>query len=617
MQYWRGCEHIIWRVAALTVFLACLQISAVPISAAAEEDFVWSFQEGNDPDNRGRATARLTYGVPETDNQIVSGICDARPSTSNTVSVITLAADTGQLSDGKAVKVRFSGGGIEHELAGEVTGVRNTQEAISGVTIRPEHNDRLWRELIEQNIVEYRIVGYRSNNLNFRRGRDKIQSFVDTCKSYTDAVLPDRDRASQQQPKQSSDIDEKEAFEQSKELGSIEAWEAFLNRFPTGYRADLARAYVKRLAQGNQGASGNSKSTSDTAQAPARSDDELSDLSTVDPGPGSIPWVTGKKRLATNKNKALYSASVRANGVELVMYCVDWNKTGGVGQGIFAVLREYPRGAYPKYRERIDEGLRFADAFRGEDKKVSVIFSNGAEANDVTIRQSAPNGELTIGTLGQAISQGRAFQSIMSEDSMTVLLPPFSTTLQLTGSRQAICRMANRCGANVAGCGALASDDDDSSYDPPSSQRKKCSGGRYRNRRGRCVCPSKRPRWTGSRCKKAKKTYDPGQDAPPKCGRGRTWVGAQGRCVCIDSNKRWNGKRCVAKQKKCKWPRVYDKQIGGCVCQGDSSWNGRQCVKDNEPPPQNDVKSGVCSVFATACQLGSKQACKNFKKAGC
>ena len=44
-----------------------------------------------------------------------------------------------------------------------------------------------------------------------------------------------------------SDISEKEAYEAAKELGTIEAWEAFLENFPKGFRADLARAYVKRL----------------------------------------------------------------------------------------------------------------------------------------------------------------------------------------------------------------------------------------------------------------------------------------------------------------------------------------------------------------------------------
>jgi uncharacterized protein YecT (DUF1311 family) len=42
---------------------------------------------------------------------------------------------------------------------------------------------------------------------------------------------------------------EKDAFEAAKELGTVEAWDAFLSNYPTGFRADLARAYVKKLAQ--------------------------------------------------------------------------------------------------------------------------------------------------------------------------------------------------------------------------------------------------------------------------------------------------------------------------------------------------------------------------------
>jgi uncharacterized protein YecT (DUF1311 family) len=41
---------------------------------------------------------------------------------------------------------------------------------------------------------------------------------------------------------------EKEAFEAAKELGTVEAWDAFLSSHPTGFYADLARAYVKKLA---------------------------------------------------------------------------------------------------------------------------------------------------------------------------------------------------------------------------------------------------------------------------------------------------------------------------------------------------------------------------------
>lgn len=41
---------------------------------------------------------------------------------------------------------------------------------------------------------------------------------------------------------------EKEAFEAAKALGTVEAWDAFLSNYPSGFYADLARAYVKKLA---------------------------------------------------------------------------------------------------------------------------------------------------------------------------------------------------------------------------------------------------------------------------------------------------------------------------------------------------------------------------------
>lgn len=44
------------------------------------------------------------------------------------------------------------------------------------------------------------------------------------------------------------DAAEKQAFEAAKELGTVEAWDAFLSNFPKGFRSDLARAYVKKLA---------------------------------------------------------------------------------------------------------------------------------------------------------------------------------------------------------------------------------------------------------------------------------------------------------------------------------------------------------------------------------
>lgn len=43
---------------------------------------------------------------------------------------------------------------------------------------------------------------------------------------------------------------EKEAFDAAKDLGTVQAWEAFLKSFSSGFRADLAKAYIKKLNEG-------------------------------------------------------------------------------------------------------------------------------------------------------------------------------------------------------------------------------------------------------------------------------------------------------------------------------------------------------------------------------
>lgn len=51
-----------------------------------------------------------------------------------------------------------------------------------------------------------------------------------------------------QTPEPTAVTSEKEAFEAAKDLGTSDAWGAFLSNYPTGFRADLARAYVKKLS---------------------------------------------------------------------------------------------------------------------------------------------------------------------------------------------------------------------------------------------------------------------------------------------------------------------------------------------------------------------------------
>lgn len=64
-----------------------------------------------------------------------------------------------------------------------------------------------------------------------------------------------------------TDDAEKDAFNSAKELGTSEAWQAYLKTYPTGFRADLARAYMKRL--GEQGTAPASAPASGAALPPA------------------------------------------------------------------------------------------------------------------------------------------------------------------------------------------------------------------------------------------------------------------------------------------------------------------------------------------------------------
>ena len=84
---------------------------------------------------------------------------------------------------------------------------------------------------------------------------------------------------------QTSEISAKEAFEAAKELGTVEAWEAFLRSFPTGFYADLARAYLKKLSAG--GAAPPQATTQDTGPKPEPSPD-LGDLAPTDPGKAAV-----------------------------------------------------------------------------------------------------------------------------------------------------------------------------------------------------------------------------------------------------------------------------------------------------------------------------------------
>jgi hypothetical protein len=206
----------------ITTLFVCLLAGLLSLaaSALADDPAEWQFSEFDDPENVGRKIASLIYGVPETDNIQVSGVCSAA-ATAAPFSNVTFGSDIGDLESGKDVELRFSGGGFDHIVKGKIE--RATGEGISGVLVPLESDDPLWTAMAEKTSLDYLVPGYKAATLDFERGKGAIQEFLQACRNFANAALSAEPTRS---PGSTGDA-EKDAFESAKELGTIEAWQAF------------------------------------------------------------------------------------------------------------------------------------------------------------------------------------------------------------------------------------------------------------------------------------------------------------------------------------------------------------------------------------------------------
>ena len=219
-------------------------ISLAAREAAAEDQLQWQFVEAKDPD-KGTTTPSLIYGVPETDNMQVTGGC--KPGAGGNSTSVVFAADIGDLPTGKDTDLRFSGGGLDYTLKGQIYRAE-AEEGLSGVRADIPLDDPLWGAFAAKELLDYLVPGYKAATLDFTSGKDKIAAFVQACRTYAATVTspaPAGDAATS-----SGDDAEKDDFNSAKELGTVEAWQAFLANHPSGFRADLARAYVTKLGSG-------------------------------------------------------------------------------------------------------------------------------------------------------------------------------------------------------------------------------------------------------------------------------------------------------------------------------------------------------------------------------
>ncbi len=370
-----------------------------------------------------------------------------------------------------------------------------------------------------------------------------------------------------------STISEKEAFDGAKELGTIEAWEAFLNNFPKGFRADLARAYLKKIGQQSSAPVAPAPVPSATPPAPLAPAPQPvvrpapppppPVLQPVHLGPGTSPWRNGNYAMDEG-NASAYSASVQSSGLELTAYC-------SANRQLNVVLGESQRGLYPGFDQRISQGLTASLGQYGTpDTRISIRFSNNSEhivpanvmglTGEVSIRSTAPGGEFRPG--------GRFINDMMSSRSMTLSAPPFGATFQLKGSRRTICNVLTSCGVSTPGCAKFAPAPV-STYTPPPkkktyTKRKKagCPGGTVRLE-GQCIKKSQVTSFCGPGYKrsgsKCVSRYPATAAQPPAQQKKKTGcpggtVRLEGQCIkksqvtsfCGPGYKR-SGSKCVSR----------------------------------------------------------------------
>jgi hypothetical protein len=270
---------------------------------------------------------------------------------------------------------------------------------------------------------------------------------------------------------------EKEAFEGAKELGTLEAWEAFLNNFPSGFRADLARAYVRRLGTEEPAVPAPATITpppppppvapqpQPVYQRPPPPPPPAPVLQPIHLGPDATPWGNGNYAMDEG-NASAFSASVRSSGLEFTTFC-NHNRQ------LVTVVGEFNRGVYPEFDQRIEQGLSSSIGQYGtNDQRLSIHFTNGNE-HILPANVMGLTGEVSINSdkTGSGFQPGGSFvNDLMSAQSFTISSPPMGVTFQLTNSRRAICSVLKQCGVSTPGC-ARFEPRPVSTYTPPKKKK--------------------------------------------------------------------------------------------------------------------------------------------------
>lgn len=148
--------------------------------ASAQSNMAWSSFQYNDDGNRGRATAILRYGVPETDNVLIEGSCVA--GSGSNISQLIFGGPVYDLALGSQERVEIFSNSYNQVYFGAVF-YPNSGEGVGGVRLELGNNDRLWDALRSLSSINY-VVNRQTRNLSLRGSSRAIDRFLQACRSF-------------------------------------------------------------------------------------------------------------------------------------------------------------------------------------------------------------------------------------------------------------------------------------------------------------------------------------------------------------------------------------------------------------------------------------------------
>ncbi len=163
-----------------TTACAALGLLAGLHGSALAQNFQWQADAYNDPGNRGKYTAFLTQGVPETDNTAFRATCE--PGSSGKFAPTIFVYNTGQMARNDRLSVSFFVDGRKvHEMPGLVYHP-DSEEGIAGIFVRAEVDDPLWELLAANTYVRYEANGMGKAGMNLSGSRAAIERFLSECR---------------------------------------------------------------------------------------------------------------------------------------------------------------------------------------------------------------------------------------------------------------------------------------------------------------------------------------------------------------------------------------------------------------------------------------------------